>query len=113
MSVGVRVNVGVIVGVSLGVGVEVRVNVGVIVGVLLGVGVGVSVTAGRSCGLIGPSNSRAIHPPAYSSSLGSSWLGAIWSQVPSSLRAPKMKHAFFTSNGSPSTAYMLPGPERT
>ncbi len=107
------VSVGVIVGVSLGVGVGVRVKVGVIVGVSLGVGVGVSVTAGRFSGLIGPSNSRAIHPPTYCSSIGSSCLGAIWSQVPSSFRALKMKHAFFTANGSPSTACIVPGPERT
>ncbi len=88
VSVGVRVNVGVIVGVSLGMGVGVRVNVGVMVGVLLGVGVGVKVTARSLLGSAAASKSTEIHPPAYCAN-SAFWSGANWNQVPSSLRALK------------------------
>ena len=118
VSVGVSVSIGggVSLGVSDGVGVEVgiRVNVGVMVGVSLGKGVGVRVTAGRSMGPLvpNPSSSRKIQPPSYCRSAASGWLGAICSQVASSLRALK-KRQVSTSRGSPSGGYMVPGPERT
>jgi hypothetical protein len=97
---GVSVSVGK--GVSVGVSDGVRVNVGVIVGVSLGKGVGVNVTAGRLIGPVvpSPSNSRKIQPPSYWRSEASGWLGAIWSQVPSSLRALK-KRQLSTSSGCP------------
>lgn len=118
VSVGVSVSVGE--GVSLGVSdgvivfVGVRVNVGVMVGVSLGNGVGVKVTAGRSMGPVvpNPSSSRKIQPPSYWRSDASGWLGAICSQVASSLRALK-KRQVSTRSGSPSGGYVVPGPERT
>ena len=101
--------------VSEGVGVNVRVKVGVMVGVSLAVGVGVSVTAGRSIGPPDPSprSSRKIQPPSYCARVGSVCPGATCSQVPSSLRALKLRHVP-TRNGSPRGAkVVLPGPERT
>jgi hypothetical protein len=97
--------VAVSVGVSVSVGVDVRVKVGVMVGVSLGIGVGVSVTAGRSMGPVvpSPSRSRQIHPPSYCRWAGFRWLGAIRSQVSSSLRALNIKHSP-TNKGSPSGA---------
>jgi hypothetical protein len=102
VSLGSGVSVSVGDGVSVGVSDGVRVNVGVIVGVSLGNGVGVRVTAGRSIGPVvpSPSNSRKIQPPSYCRCNGSGWLGAIWSQVTSSLRALK-KRQLSTRNGSP------------
>ena len=99
---------GVGVSVSLGEGVSVRVSVGVrvkvvvIVGVALGSGVAVRVTAGKSTGLVGfsSSSSRKIQPPSYCFNAWSDWLGAIWSQVDSSLRALKNRQVPTTS-GSP------------
>ena len=107
LSDGVSVGEGVSVGVSEGVNVAVgvRVKVGVIVGVSLGVGVGVNVTAGKSTELVGfnPSSSRKIQPPSYCLSDISGWLGAIWSQVDSSLRALK-KRQVSTNSGAPNGA---------
>ena len=103
VSVGEGVSVEVSEGVSVAVGV--RVNVGVIVGVSLGRGVGVNVTAGKSTELVGfsPSSSRKIQPPSYCLSDMSGWLGAIWSQVDSSLRALKNRQVF-TNRGAPKGA---------
>ena len=102
---GVGVSVGVSVSVGDGASVGVRVSVGVTVGVSDAVGVGVNVTAGKSTGLVGfsPSSSRKIQPPSYCLSEVSGWLGAIWSQVASSLRALKKRHVP-TSSGDPNGA---------
>jgi len=107
VSIGVSVSVGdgVSVGVSVVVSVGVRVNVGVVVGVSEGGSVGVNVTTGRSMGPLipNPSRLRWIQPPSYCASDGSTWLGAIRSQVASSLRALK-KRQVPTRNGSPNGA---------